>query len=108
MTSGRVNNHTTPGQEGAVPSQGGTTPSGESVVVQCGPESPQPGESVLNNQVRLEAPKCDYPKFQEQLDKLVSRFPAVFAASGSDVGKSKGEEVKLVLKNDNLVNLRNY
>ncbi len=38
----------------------------------------------------------------------MSRFPAVFAASGSDVGKSKGEEVKLVLKNDNPVNLRKY
>ncbi len=41
-------------------------------------------------------------------DKLVSRFPAVFVASGSDVGRSKGEEVKLILKNDNPVNLRNY
>ena len=82
--------------------------SGENVAVQSCSESPQPGEAVLNNQVRLEAPRCDYPEFQEQLDKLVLRFPAVFAASGSDVGKSKGEEVKLVLKNDNPVNLRNY
>ena len=63
---------------------------------------------MLTNQVRLEAPKCDFPEFQERLDKLVSRFLAVFAVSGSDVGKSKGEEVKLVLKNDNPVNLRNY
>ena len=61
----------------------------------------------MANQVRLEAPKCDFPEFQEWLDKLVSRFPAVFAVSRSDVGKSKGEEVKLVLKNDNPVNLRN-
>ncbi len=42
------------------------------------------------------------------MDKLVLRFPVVFAASGSDMGKLKEEEVKLVLKNDNLVNLRNY
>ena len=62
----------------------------------------------MTNQVRLEAPKCNFPEFQERLDKLVSRFPAVFTASRSDVGKSKGEEVKLVLKNDNPVNLRNY
>ncbi len=34
--------------------------------------------------------------------------PAVFAVSGSDISKSKGEEVKLVLKNDNPINLRNY
>ena len=71
------------------PSQGGAAPSGGDVMAQvC---------SVLTNQVRLEAPRCDFPEFQERLDKLVSRFPAVFAASGSDVGKSKGEEVKLVL-----------
>ncbi len=107
-TPGRADNYAIPGQEGAALSQRGTTPSGENVMVQCGPESPQPGEAVLNSQVRLEAPRCDYPKFQEQLDKLVLRFPTVFAASGSDVGKSKGEEVKLVLKNDNPVNLRNY
>ncbi len=71
-------------------------------------ESPQSSGTVLTNQVRLKAPKCDFPEFQERLDKLVSRFPAVFAASGSDIGKSKGEEVKLVLKNDNPINLRNY
>ena len=64
-TSGGANSHTMPGQEGAVPSQGGTVPSGESVMVQCGSESPQSGEAVLNSQVRLEAPKCDYPEFQE-------------------------------------------
>ncbi len=62
----------------------------------------------MTNQVKLQAPRCDFPEFQERLDKLVSRFPAVFAVSGLDVGKSKGEEVKLVLKNDNPVNLRNY
>ena len=83
-------------------------PSGENVMVQSCSESPQLGEAVLNNQVRLEAPKCDYPEFQERLDKLVLRFPVVFAASGSDMGKLKGEEVKLGLKNNNPVNLRNY
>ncbi len=108
VTPSETNNNTMPSQEGTAPSQGGTTPSGEDVVVQVHSESPQPGEAVLNNQVRLKAPRCDFPEFQERLDKLVSRFPAVFAVSGSDVGKLKGEEVKLVLKNDNLVNLRNY
>ena len=77
-------------------------------MVQYGSGSPLPGEAVLNSQLRLKVPKCDYPEFQEWLDKLVLRFPAVFAASGSDVGKLKGEEVKLVLKNDNPANLRNY
>ncbi len=107
-TPSRTDNNTAPGQEGTTPSQGGTAPSGEDVMVQLHSESPQPGEAVLNNQVRLEAPKCDYPEFQERLDKLVLRFPVVFAASGSDMGKLKGEEVKLGLKNNNPVNLRNY
>ena len=64
-TPGGVDNYTMPGQEGAMPNQGGTMPSGENVMAQCGPESPQPGEAVLNSQVRLEALKCDFPEFQE-------------------------------------------
>ena len=96
---------TAPGQEDAAPPEKGAAPQAHS-------ESPQSSGTVLTNQVRLEAPKYDFPEFQERLDKLVSRFPAVFAAvfaaSGSDIGKSKGEEVKLVLKNDNPINLRNY
>ena len=108
VTSGAINDCIMPSQEGVAPSQGGAVTSGQSDTVQCSSGSPVPGRAVLNSQVRLEAPKCDYPEFQEWLDKLVSRFPAVFAASGSDVGKLKGEEVKLVLKSDNPVNLRNY
>ena len=65
MTPGGVDNYTAPGQEGTAPSWEGTVPSGENVAVQCDPESPLPGEAVLNSQVRLEAPKCDYPEFQE-------------------------------------------
>ena len=91
-----------------MPGQKDTVLQDESAMPQLHSKSSQSSRTVLNKQVRLEAPKCDFPEFQERLDKLVSRFPMVFAASGLNVGKSKGEEVKLVLKNDNPVNLRNY
>ena len=57
---------------------------------------------------KTNAPLCDFPDYQDQLNSLIGRFPEVFSASRSDVGKSTGNRVTIKLASDESVNVRNY
>ena len=67
-----------------------------------------PARNNTNFDEKLKAPKCDFPEMQEQLDDLVNEYSEVFAASGSDVGRSRGAEVFLKVNSRIPVNERNY
>ena len=58
---------------------------------------------------RLTAPECDFPEHQQELDDLINEYNDIFSTSTSDVGKYKGEKVKINLMDPStVVNIRNY
>ena len=56
----------------------------------------------------LKAPKCDFPEYQDELDKLCSEFADVFSSGSSDVGKSTGKKCTIRLADNKVVNVRSY
>ena len=53
-------------------------------------------------------PACDFPAYQERLNKLVEKYSDVFSTDGSDVGRANGRRVAIRLCKEDVVNERNY
>ena len=52
-------------------------------------------------------PTCDFPEFQDKLNKLVQKYIQVFSALSSDVGRSTGNKITIRLAGNKAVNVRN-